>query len=156
MSSLSLNRLCNGGGRSKNKNFNFKFGSSSTLPHSKSCTKFSQEKISDINNNGNAPIPITRRKLLNPRGSLYHNQFKGVKKELIEKHATLIVHTMTVSHILFFISDLYFHSSHRFSFCLFCLKNSHIFFHLHPHLFTHLDRGALRGNSIRNFAQCRQ
>lgn len=39
---------------------------------------------------------MVRRKLLNRRGSLHHNQFKGVKKELIEKHANQIIHTMTV------------------------------------------------------------
>lgn len=98
MSALSLNRLCNGGGSSKNNFFNIKFGrNSSTLP-----TKRHVPKI-DINNNDPQPA-IRRRHLLNRRGSLHHNQFKGVKKELIEKHASLIVHTMTVKRIFFYES----------------------------------------------------
>lgn len=134
MSSLSLNRLCNGGGRSKNKSFNFKFGSSSTLPLSKNVTKI-PTKITDLNNNANAPIPATRRKLLNPRGSLFHNQFKGVKKDLIEKHANLIVHTMTVSHIYFSSSDDLFFPLTK------CKTDIHTFSHfLFP---TLTDRGAL-------------
>jgi BAI1-associated protein 3 len=39
---------------------------------------------------------VRRRHVLNRRGSLHHNQFKGVKKDLIEKHASLIIHTLTV------------------------------------------------------------
>lgn len=39
---------------------------------------------------------MARKKILNRRGSLHHNQFKGVKKELIEKQASQIIHTMTV------------------------------------------------------------
>lgn len=96
MSSLSLNRLSNGGGQSSNKKFNWKFGKSSTLPIKvKQITSLS---VVDVNNNGAAPIPIMRRnrQILNRRGSLYHNQFKGVKKELIERQAHMIVHTMTV------------------------------------------------------------
>lgn len=91
MSALSLNRLCNGGGSSNNKFFNFKFSSrkSSTLPTMKHVPKI------DINNNNPQPA-IRKRHLLNRRGSLHHNQFKGVKKELIEKSASLIIHTMTV------------------------------------------------------------
>lgn len=55
-------------------------------------------KIDVNNNNGNAPQPAIRKKqLLNRRGSLHHNQFKGVKKELLEKQASLIIHTMTVN-----------------------------------------------------------
>lgn len=42
---------------------------------------------------------MTRRKVLNRRGSLHRNQFKGVKKELIEKNAYHIIHTMTVGRI---------------------------------------------------------
>jgi len=101
-SSLSLNRLCNGGGgggsQSKNKMFNWKFGKSSTLPTPRRVIPKALSTI-DINNNtnGDGPMPMTRRKhLLNRRGSLHHNQFKGVKKELMEKHANMIIHTMTV------------------------------------------------------------
>lgn len=86
MSSLSLNRLCNG--QSNKKGFNFKF---STLPRKKHVPK-----IPSIDLNNNAPVPMVRQKLLNRRGSLHHNQFKGVRKELIEKHARQIIHTMTV------------------------------------------------------------
>lgn len=94
MSALSLNRLCNGSGSSNNKFFNFKFGrNSSTLPTMRHASKISS-KI-DINNNDPQPA-LRKRHLLNRRGSLYHNQFKGVKKDLIEKQASLIVHTMTV------------------------------------------------------------
>lgn len=64
---------------------------SSTLPTVKHVPKI------DINNNAPQPA-IRRRHLLNRRGSLHHNQFKGVKKELIEKHASLIIHTMTVKY----------------------------------------------------------
>lgn len=92
MSSLSLNRLCNGGGESGSKNFNWKFGRSSTLPSKKHVPRI---QPIDVNNNV-PPVPMTRRKLLNRRGSLHHNQFKGVRKELIEKQASQIVHTMTV------------------------------------------------------------
>lgn len=41
---------------------------------------------------------MARKRILNRRGSLHHNQFKGVKKELIEKQASQIIHTMTVGH----------------------------------------------------------
>lgn len=92
MSSLSLNRLCNGGGASKSKSFNWKFGRSSTLPSKKHVPKIIPI---DLNNNA-PPVPMARRKILNRRGSLHHNQFKGVKKELMEKHANQIIHTMTV------------------------------------------------------------
>lgn len=95
MSSLSLNRLCNGGGQSKNKSFNWKFGKSLTLPSKKHVMK----TRSSIDLNNNAPIPMTRQKVLNRRGSLHHNQFKGVKKELMERHASLIIHTMTVGRL---------------------------------------------------------
>ena len=90
MSSLSLNRLYNGKGRNENKSFNLKF---STLPTRKYIPKI-QKAETDLNNN--APVPMVRRKLLNRRGSLCHNQFKGVKKELLQRHASQIVHTMTV------------------------------------------------------------
>lgn len=105
MSALSLNRLCNGnggGGSSGNKFFNFKFRrNSSTLPTMRHVPKI------DINNNDPRPA-LRKRHLLNRRGSLYHNQFKGVKKDLIEKQASLIVHTMTVkvdhvTHAMFLI-----------------------------------------------------
>lgn len=102
MSALSLNRLCNGSGSSNNKFFNFKFGrNSSTLPTMRHVPKI------DINNNDPQPA-LRKRHLLNRRGSLYHNQFKGVKKDLIEKQANLIVHTMTVkidhvTHVMFLI-----------------------------------------------------
>ena len=92
MSSLSLNRLCNGGGSSKNKNFNWKFGKSSTLPSKKHVPR-----VPSVDQNNNAPVAMSRRKILNRRGSLHHNQFKGVKKELIEKQASIIIHTMTVN-----------------------------------------------------------
>lgn len=115
MSSLSLPRLLNGGGNSNNRTFNWKFGSSksATLPTKR------QQLTTDINNNSNInkisnnnvggtgnkfvpPIPTARRKqLLNRRGSLHHNQFKGVKKEFIEKNAMLIMHTMTVCLYIF-------------------------------------------------------
>lgn len=88
MSSLSLNGLCNGVGQSNNKKINLKF---STLP-----TKNHVPRVKSMDFNNNAPVPRVRQKLLNRRGSLHHNQFKGVKKELIEKHASQIVHTMTV------------------------------------------------------------
>jgi hypothetical protein len=93
MSAFSLNRLCNGGGSSCNSFLNLKFHrNASTLPTKKHTPKIEL----DINNN--APQPAMRRRhLLNRRGSLHHNQFKGVKKELIEKHASLIIHTMTVN-----------------------------------------------------------
>lgn len=91
MSTISLSRLCNGGESSSNKNFDHKFN---TLPTKKHVPKLSTPVDIDINNN--APQPAVRRKLLNRRGSLHHNQFKGVRKELIEKHASMIVHTMTV------------------------------------------------------------
>lgn len=91
MSSLSLNRLCNGGKNSKGSNLPWSLGKSSTLP-----TKKHVPRIASIDENNNAPVPMARKKILNRRGSLHHNQFKGVKKELIEKQASQIVHTMTV------------------------------------------------------------
>lgn len=51
----------------------------------------------DLDLNNNRPVPMARQKrLLNRRGSLFRNQFKGVRKELIEKQASQIIHTMTV------------------------------------------------------------
>lgn len=108
MSSLSLNRLCNGGGESGSKRFNFKFGKSSTLPSKKHVPKI---QPIDINNNA-PPVPVARRKILNRRGSLHHNQFKGVRKELIERHANLIVHTMTVRFCRIYL--MMFFSSQKF------------------------------------------
>lgn len=117
MSSLSLPRLLNGGGSSNNRTFNWKFGSkkSATLPTKRqqlTTTTDINNNINNIHNSNNnisnnnvgetsnkfvPPIPTARRKqLLNRRGSLHHNQFKGVKKEFIEKNAMLIMHTMTV------------------------------------------------------------
>lgn len=94
MSTLSLSRICSGRKR-KEKLSDMKTGSSSTLPLQKNNSRPSSIVI-DINNN-NAPQVPMRQKVLNRRGSLFHNQFKGVKKELFEKHANLIVHTLTVS-----------------------------------------------------------
>lgn len=64
----------------------------------KSATLPSAKHVPKIDRNNNAPPQpaIRRRHLLNRRGSLHHNQFKGVKKELIEKQQSLIIHTMTV------------------------------------------------------------
>jgi hypothetical protein len=97
MSSLSLSRLCNGDGSSKNKFFNLKFGKSSSLPTRKHALPSSKMELHDIDINNNAPQPAARRRhLLNRRGSLHHNQLKGVRKDLIDKHASQIIHTMTV------------------------------------------------------------
>lgn len=95
MSSLSLSRLSNGNGAKKNASIGSIYVKTNSLPTKKHVPKIEPYDI-DINNN--APQPVARRKhlLLNRRGSLHHNQFKGVKKELIEKHASLIIHTMTV------------------------------------------------------------
>jgi hypothetical protein len=94
MSSLSLGRLCNGGSLNS-INLNAKFGKTSSLPTRKHVPKL---ETFDIDINNNAPQPAVRRRhLLNRRGSLHHNQFKGVKKDLLEKHASLIIHTMTVN-----------------------------------------------------------
>lgn len=94
MSSLSLNRLCNGGGKDKNKRNSWNFGRSSTLPLKKQVPK---TQSIDLDLNNNRPVPMMRQKhLLNRRGSLFRNQFKGVRKELIEKQASQIIHTMTV------------------------------------------------------------
>lgn len=96
MSSLSLNRLCNGNVQNKNKNLNTKF---STLPRKKPIPKIPE---TDLNNNTpRSSVQPVQPKVLNRRGSLHHNQFKGVKKELIERNASQIIHTMTVRNRLF-------------------------------------------------------
>lgn len=56
--------------------------------------------MQSIDLNNNRPVPMLRQKhLLNRRGSIRHNQFKGVRKELIEKQASQIIHTMTVGFV---------------------------------------------------------
>lgn len=90
MSTYSLSRLINGGGLSNNVKHNFKYGNcdkSSTLPLSIKTAV--------------APPRMNRRSSLNRNGSIKHNQFRGIKKDLLERQTNMIIHSMTVR-ILFY------------------------------------------------------
>lgn len=85
MSTYSLPRLINGGGLSNNVKHNMKYG---TLPLSVKAV---------------APPRMNRRSSLNRNGSIKHNQFRGIRKDLLEKQTNLIIHSMTVRFIKFLI-----------------------------------------------------
>lgn len=111
MSTLSLNKLINGGGRSGNPVINMKFGNSNkfaTLP-SKSLEKSTGALNSNHVDDNRSFVPppptaeIRRRRslqrpisLCNGTSSLSKNPFRGVKKEVLEKRANLLIHSMTV------------------------------------------------------------
>lgn len=78
MSTYSLPRFINGGGPSNNIKPNLKYG---TLPLSVRAV---------------APLRTNRRSSLNRNGSIKHNQFRGIKKDLLEKQTNMIIHSMTV------------------------------------------------------------
>lgn len=107
MSSYSLPRLLGGGGLSGNHKFNMKFGSirlskSFREKRSKSIARtddiYARSKCptsSDLYNM--LPIPV-----INRCGTLHKNQFRGVKKDVMEKQASLIVHSMTVGKLFIY------------------------------------------------------
>lgn len=97
MSIQTLSRIFSGR-KKKDKLADMKIGSSATLPIQKNTSKTSS-MIIDVNNNAPPLPPRQNHNILNRRGSLPHNSFKGVKKELLEKHANMIVHTLTVSRV---------------------------------------------------------
>lgn len=96
MSTYSLPRLINGGGLTNNVKANVKYG---TLPLSVRAV---------------APPRMNRRSSLNRNGSIKHNQFRGIKKDLLERQTNMIIHSMTVRIIILFNFDEIFNC---FSFC---------------------------------------
>lgn len=95
MSTYSLPRLINGGGLSKNKVVNYKYASLNRYP-----TNGIGDSGPAINCNGNAmktELLLSKRRTLNRNGSIVHNQFRGIKKQMLESQTNLIIHSMTVS-----------------------------------------------------------
>lgn len=96
MSTFSLPRLINGGGLSRNNVINSKFSS---------LDRFRNRKQKPLNINGlSSTIPNTselehlkKHPPINRNGSIYKNQFRGIKKEYLETQTNLIIHSMTVS-----------------------------------------------------------
>lgn len=106
MSTYSLPRLIGGGGFSTNHKINLKFG---TLRFSKSFRERqtrsksvarveglydSRKKPNDLYSM--LPIPTVNR-----RGTLHRNQFRGVRKEEMDRQASLLMHSMTVGNGFF-------------------------------------------------------
>lgn len=50
---------------------------------------------------------LARRKTLNRNGSISHNQFRGIKKQMLESQTEMILHTMTVSLVWVACADDY-------------------------------------------------
>lgn len=88
MSTYSLPRLLNGGGLSKNNVVNNKYASLNRYPNG-------GIKGSAISVDQNYPIP--KRRTLNRNGSIVRNQFRGIKKQILESQTNLLIHSMTVS-----------------------------------------------------------
>lgn len=80
MSTYSLPRLLNGCGLSNNHTINRKYASLNRFKHS-------TETLGPNLNRTNS---------LNKNYPLHRNQFRGVKKELLEREANILLHSMTV------------------------------------------------------------
>lgn len=91
MSTFSLPRLLNGGGSSKNSTVNKKFA---TLNGRSSCPA-RQQQLNRRQRLDESEF-IERRKAITRKGSIAHNQFRGIKREHLERHTTQIVHSLTV------------------------------------------------------------
>lgn len=108
MSTFSLPRLLNGGGFSKNNVVNHKYASLNRYPASQSQASTPLPTIiSNGASNGGAgsvtasnskvDILAAKRRTLNRNGSIVRNQFRGIKKQMLESQTNLLLHSMTVS-----------------------------------------------------------
>lgn len=92
MSTYSLPRLLNGSGSSSNQMINTKYctlngrGSQSPSKHEQLQR---QQRLNEKEFN-------ERRKAITRRGSIAHYQFRGIKREHLERQTTQIVHSLTV------------------------------------------------------------
>lgn len=80
--SCTLPKLINGGGYSSNPTINQKYMSLNSRLFM-SPNKFDYEILK-------------RKQPLNRNGTIPKNQFRGIRKDVIEKQATIICHSMTV------------------------------------------------------------
>lgn len=110
MSTFSLPRLLNGGGFSKNNVINQKYASLNRYPASRSQASTPMPTIisngsSNVgagsgtasNSNNKVDILSAKRRTLNRNGSIVRNQFRGIKKQMLESQTNLLLHSMTVS-----------------------------------------------------------
>lgn len=93
MSTHSLPRLCNGGGHTNNRTVNHKYatitgrGSISMIAPSENQRQTLKRCDNEL---------MERRKAINRRGSIAENQFRGIKREHLERKTKQIIHSMTV------------------------------------------------------------
>lgn len=92
MSTYSLPRLLNGGGSSSNQTINNKFAS---LNRRSSHGPSKHERMQRQQRLNEQEIQ-ERRNAITRRGSIAHNQFRGIKREHLERQTTQIVHSLTV------------------------------------------------------------
>lgn len=110
MSTFSLPRLLNGGGLSKNNVVNHKYASLNRYPASRSqavtpLPTINSNGTSDVgtgsgtatSSNNKVDILAAKRRTLNRNGSIVRNQFRGIKKQMLESQTNLLLHSMTVS-----------------------------------------------------------
>lgn len=115
MSTFSLPRLLNGGsggGASRNPVVNQKYGSlnryastsmaagggksNGSIRPALSTISFAEEDGAGAGGSGFVPV-AAKRKTLNRNGSIARNQFRGIKKQMLETQTSMLIHSMTVS-----------------------------------------------------------
>lgn len=123
MSTYSLPRLLGGGGFSSNHKINIKFG---TLRFSKSFRERQKQRSKSVARveglydsrkqqkdlYSMLPIPTVN----NGRGTVRRNQFRGVRKEEMDRQANMIMHSMTVGNGFFPYEQMYFYNCCRAAF----------------------------------------
>lgn len=93
MSTYSLQNLCNSGGLSNNRTVNTKFATLDDRRPRKAAVQNEQgrQTLKRCENE-----MLERRKAINRRGSITQNQFRGIKREHLERKTKQIIHSMTV------------------------------------------------------------
>lgn len=93
MSTFSLPRLCNSSGLSNNRTVNSKFATLDSRGARISAAQSAQKRqtLKRCENE-----MMERRNAINRRGSIAENQFRGIKREHLERKTNQIIHSMTV------------------------------------------------------------
>lgn len=93
MSTFSLPRLCNSSGLSNNRTVNSKFATLDSRGARSSGVHLDQKRqtLTRCENE-----MMERRKAIDRRGSINQYQFRGIKREHLERKTKQIIHSMTV------------------------------------------------------------
>lgn len=97
MSTFSLPRLINGSGLNNNRKNNYKYGSLSNKRISASFAEsHNPNKFFPLTRCESDQLQLERRKSINRNGTIARNQFRGIKREHLERQTKIIIHSMTV------------------------------------------------------------